>query len=122
MVSLTIYSFLLQSNEGQDIMRAFLRFFTEKDFLLRSVEDHYESMQKAAQRQHGDPTNGVRNDCVLINTLQNFHCVTNYNFEVKHDLTERVCQYEVKLVLDRIVYVDKSMNELNQRPNFFSYA
>ena len=97
--------------------------FIEKAFLLRSVQDHNESVQLASQRQHGDPTSGVRNECVL-NTLQNFHCVTNCNFDIMHDLQEGVIPYEVKLVLHRLVYVDKllTMDEVNQRLHSFSYS
>ena len=98
-------------------------YFTEKDFELRTVEDHDESVQVALQTPRGDSNTGIRNECPL-NVLKNFHCVNNYNLDIMHDLEEGVCPYEVKLLLHRFIMIDKFLTaeEFNQRLNSFQYA
>lgn len=98
-------------------------YFTEKDFELRTVEDHDESVQIALQIQRGDSDTGIRNECPL-NVLQNFHCITNFNLDIMHDLQEGVCPYEVKLLLHRFISIDKffTAGEFNQRLHSFQYA
>lgn len=95
----------------------------EEDFQQRTIEDHDDDVEVAAQRLHGDPATGIRNSCSL-NTLRNFHCITNYNLDIMHDMLEGVCPYEVKLLLHQFIFVDNfiSVAALNQRLRSFSYA
>lgn len=61
---------------------------------------------------------------VSLNNLQNFHCVTNYNLDVMHDMLEGVCPYEVKLLLNHFIFSEQffTLSELNQRIRSFHYS
>lgn len=97
--------------------------FLEQDFQPRTVDDHDDCAEAALQRQRGDPLSGVQRPCPL-NDLRSFHCVTNYNLDIMHDMLEGVCPYEVKLVLRQLVLMDHliSLNEINQRIKSFHYS
>ena len=97
--------------------------FLEAEFERRTIEDHDAAAEVASQRRQGDPETGVRNNCPL-NTLRCFHCTTNYNLDVMHDMLEGVCPYEVKLVLNQLIFIDHliSFKELNQRLKAFQYG
>lgn len=97
--------------------------FEESDFEMREIDDHDDSVEATILRRNGDPVTGVRQSCPL-NHLQNFHCVTNYNLDVMHDMLEGVCPYEVKLLLNQFIFVDQliTLAELNQRIKSFHYS
>ncbi|KAJ8039915.1 hypothetical protein HOLleu_14068 [Holothuria leucospilota] len=97
--------------------------FLEDDFEQRTPDDHDECAEDALQRQRGDPFSGVRRPCPL-NVLRSFHCVTNYNMDIMHDMLEGVCPYEIKLVLHQLILIDRfiTLNELNQRLKSFHYS
>lgn len=97
--------------------------FEEDDFEQREIDDHDDSVEAVALRRNGDPETGVRTFCPL-NSLQNFHCVTNYNFDVMHDMLEGVCPYEVKLLLNQFIFSEQffTLPELNQRLRSFHYS
>lgn len=59
--------------------------FTEEEFVLRSIEEHDEHAEAALTLRRGDPAIGVRRPCCL-NELRHFHCVTNFNLDVMHDM------------------------------------
>ena len=90
---------------------------------MRNIDDHDESVDVAKCRSHGDPLTGVRTSC-LLDQLQNFHCVKNFNLDIMHDMLEGVCPYEVKLVLFQFIFIDKffTLSELNQRIKSFHYS
>ena len=44
--------------------------FTEEEFQLRTVEDHDRQVEAALQMRNGDPDTGVRNACILNETLK----------------------------------------------------
>lgn len=96
--------------------------FLEDLFEPRTIEDHDLACEIAMQR-HGDPATGVRSQC-LLNSLRCFHCTTNHNLDVMHDLLEGVCPYEVKLILHQFIFNDHfiSLRELNQRLKAFQYG
>ncbi|XP_041474010.1 uncharacterized protein LOC121422851 [Lytechinus variegatus] len=97
--------------------------FSDEDFQLREMEEHDELSQIAADRGRGDSDSGIRGVCPL-NVLSSFHCVNNFNFDVMHDLLEGVCQYEIKLILNQLLFVDQFMtlSEFNQRISSFHYS
>lgn len=66
---------------------------------------------------------GVKKECPL-NEIQNFHCANNYVFDPMHDFFEGICPYEVKLVLNQLIFVEKlfSLSFLNDRIALFDYG
>lgn len=97
--------------------------FSEDEFVLRSIEQHDEHAETASTLRQGDPASGVRTTCCL-NELRHFHCVTNYNLDVMHDMLEGVCPFEVKLLLYYFIYDAQfiSLQILNQRIKAFNYG
>ncbi len=97
--------------------------FKEEDFNMREIDSHDDAVDVASLRRNGDPETGVRTSCPL-NTLQNFHCVTNYNLDAMHDMLEGVCPYEVKLLLNQFIFSDQfiTLSELNQRIKSYHYS
>ncbi|CAB4034289.1 Hypothetical predicted protein [Paramuricea clavata] len=98
-------------------------YFEEDDFEQREIDDHDDSVEAAALLRNGDSGTGVRTSCSL-NNLQNFHCVTNYNLDVMHDMLEGVCPYEVKLLLNHFTFSEQffTLSKLNQRIRSFHYS
>lgn len=98
-------------------------FFKEEDFNMHGIDSHDDAVDVASLRRNGDRDTGVRTSCPL-NTLQNFHCVTNYNLDAMHDMLEGVCPYEVKLLLNHFIFSDKfiSLSEVNQQIKSFHYS
>lgn len=95
--------------------------FKEDDFEQREMDDHDDSVEAAIRlRRNRVPETGVRQQCPL-NSLQNFHCVTNYNLDVMHVELEGVYPYEVKLLLNHFIFTEQLITfaELNQRIRSF---
>lgn len=96
--------------------------FMEEDFEMRSIEVHDEHAEEASEMPQGSSETGVRGLCCL-NDLRYFHNVTNYNFDVMHDIFEGVGPFEAKLILKQLVVSDRimSVTDLNERIKSFAY-
>ncbi|KAJ8037515.1 hypothetical protein HOLleu_18345 [Holothuria leucospilota] len=96
--------------------------FSEEEFVLRSIKQHDEHAEAASTQRLGDPASGVRTTC--LNELRHFHCATNYNLDVMHDMLEGVCPFEVKLLLHYFIYDAQfvSLETVNQRIKAFNYG
>ncbi|KAJ8018461.1 hypothetical protein HOLleu_43537 [Holothuria leucospilota] len=98
-------------------------FFEEEHFTMRSIEEHDENTELALGLRNGDSTTGVKGKSIL-NELRYFHVVTNYNFDIMHDMLEGVCPFEVKLILRQVILEEHliSLEDLNGRITAFSYS
>ena len=98
-------------------------YFDEDNFEMLDMDAHDDAVDVASLRQNGDRETGVRTSCPL-NSLQNFHCVTNYNLDAMHDMLEGVCPYEVKLLLNHFIFSDQhiTLSEVNQQIKSFHYS
>lgn len=96
--------------------------FTEGEYVMRDIETHELHVHEAERMRNRIPMTGVKKGCML-NELRFFHTTTNYNFDIMHDLLEGVCPFEIKLLLNRCIFVENffSLEELNSRMKSFAY-
>ena len=92
-------------------------------FQLRTVEMHNRHCQLVA----GDPSlisvYGVKRSSVL-NKSRYFHVIEGLDLDIMHDQLEGVLPLEVKLLLKKIVQVQKliTLDQINQRISSFTYG
>lgn len=75
--------------------------------------------------KNGDSsTFGIKEPCVF-NDVEKFHFLRNSNVDVMHDLLEGVCQYDLGILLDHFIFLDKNipltLYELNILLQSFPY-
>jgi hypothetical protein len=66
---------------------------------------------------------GIKEPCVW-NQIDSFHVTDNYSVDVMHDMLEGVCNYDIGLMLKRMIFDLKyfSLNTLNNRIELFDYG
>lgn len=66
---------------------------------------------------------GIREECVFNNVLA-FHVTENFSADIMHDLFEGVCNWEMALILNYLIYVDKifTLECLNKHIEFFNFG
>ena len=95
---------------------AYLQFF-EHQFILRTKALHQEHCAKLAEDASASKEYGINRDSIL-NELKYFHvCDGSMVPDVMHDVLEGLLQYEIKLMLQELVYTESyvSLGELNTR-------
>ena len=90
---------------------------TEQTDLMRT-QDNYEEDLEAENLQE----TGIKTSCCL-NELTHFYVITNRAPDIMHDLLERVCPFELKLILNELLQKDYfTLEELNGRITSFNYG
>lgn len=84
---------------GPDIVKSLCK----EDKSLRRTVDQYE---KDASDTNNSKNTGVKEKCIF-NVLEGFHVITNYTFDIMHDLFEGVLSYVMAKLLIQFIEVDK---------------
>jgi hypothetical protein len=97
--------------------------FREHDCVMRTKSSHIADCCRLGAEPNSGKDTGVYRTCCLTE-LQYFSVPDNICPDAMHDILEGSLQYEIKLVLQQFITVDKkfTLNELNSRILAFAYG
>jgi hypothetical protein len=92
----------------------------------RNISTHTEQLEHLKEKNFDKKISkmyGVKEDSPL-NSLQHFHCTTNFVFDPMHDLLEGVVPFTIKHILKKLIQTKKifSVFDFNQRVDKFRYG
>lgn len=92
--------------------------YCESDCTLRNVENYVKHLPKDGKSEFG-----IMEECVF-HDIDGFHATSNLAVDVMHDLLEGVCAYDMALILNQFVSIQRlfSLAELNARIRGFFYG
>ena len=96
----------------------FYTVFNERNCVLRNAKN-YETL--AAEKNVS--VSAIKETCIF-NQVDSFHVTDNLIVDPQHDLLEGILRYDIALILNNLIYVEKlfSLDDLNFRFTNFQYG
>ena len=96
----------------------FQTIFNERDCVLRTPQN-YETLASKSNVS----ASGIKEMCVF-NVIDSFHVTDNLIVDPQHDLLEDILRYDLAIVLNDLIYIEKlfSLHDLNLRLSGYQYG